>query len=844
MLFQLLADCWQRNGFKKIRLNSMKFFLNILFLLVLQSSFGQISGTVTDNQGNPLPSASIYIEGTTFGVNSNTNGEYSLNLPSGKSKIIIKYIGFKTQSKTIENQGKQILMNIRLEPQTMDIGEVQITANAEDPAYAIIRNAIAKRAYYLSLIKSYSCDVYIKGNQKILKIPKKILGQDIGTLDGILDTNRQGIVYLSESLSRFHFQAKDKIKEELISSKLSGNSKGFSFNRAREMRFNLYEPYINFGKQIISPISSGALLFYKYKLEGSFYDENGREINKIKVIPRNDSDPVFRGDIFIYENTWNIHSCNLAITSKTINQEILDTMWLKQQYVPGPEKDQWLILSQSIDFDVKFIGIVLKGYFTAVYSNYDVNKTFPTGFFDGEILKINAESNKRDAQYWDSLRPIPLLKEEQSDFVRKDSLEIIWKSKKFRDSTDRKDNRFTSNSLLLGYTYRNSFNRWSLQIGSPLTTIEFDPVRGFYTRLAVKYKKNQDEDANKWYSIEPELNYGFSDKKLRGTLQFQRQFNRINYAKFSLSGGLKLNQYNDEEPISTTVSSLYNLYGKNNYLKSYNKTFVETAWSQRLGTIIQFATSVAFEQREFVDISTNYSFNKNDLSYSTNFPGDTLGNFNTHQAIVLNASFSFSPGSKYVSYPDYRVYLPSKYPVFGINYKFIHTFNFASQPQQSYDLHNPELFVNYKFEPRFLGSTQVKLKAGTSIVSNGTPEIIDFKHFNGNQTFIMSFKGMLNSFRLLPYYDFSTSGNYAEAHINHNFEGFFLGKIPLIKKLKFEENISFNSLIQENNVNYTEYSLGLSNIGWSIFRIFRVDYSWAFLNSKLYRQGITIGISL
>ena len=312
----------------------------LLFCLGGISLQAQLSGVVTDANGHPLQSASIYISGTTIGVNSNAQGAYLLSLPPGQSDVIFQYIGYKSETRRIRNEGKPIVLDIKLDVQSFEISEIEINASSEDPAYQIIRNAIDKREFYKNQIKSYQSDVYIKGNQKIIKIPNKILGQEVGTLDGILDTNRQGIVYLSESLSKYYYQQPNQIKEELISSKVSGNSRGFSFNRAREMRFNLYEPSIGFGKQIISPISNGAFLFYKYKLEGSFFDQEGRQINKIKVIPRNDNSPVFRGDIFIYENTWNIHSCHLAITSKTINQEILDTLWLNQQYVPTKENDQ------------------------------------------------------------------------------------------------------------------------------------------------------------------------------------------------------------------------------------------------------------------------------------------------------------------------------------------------------------------------------------------------------------------------------------------------------------------------------------------------------------------------
>jgi hypothetical protein len=56
---------------------------------------------------------------------------------------------------------------------------VTIRAGAEDPAYAIIRKAIKKRKTYLNEVKAFSCDVYIKGLQKLLETPKRFMGRNL-----------------------------------------------------------------------------------------------------------------------------------------------------------------------------------------------------------------------------------------------------------------------------------------------------------------------------------------------------------------------------------------------------------------------------------------------------------------------------------------------------------------------------------------------------------------------------------------------------------------------------------------------------------------------------------------
>jgi hypothetical protein len=75
----------------------------------------------------------------------------------------------------------------------------EIKIGKEDPAIGIMRQAIAKRDFYLNQVKAYNCQVYIKGLQRIIEAPKKILGQSVD-FGGALDSMRSGVVYLSESV--------------------------------------------------------------------------------------------------------------------------------------------------------------------------------------------------------------------------------------------------------------------------------------------------------------------------------------------------------------------------------------------------------------------------------------------------------------------------------------------------------------------------------------------------------------------------------------------------------------------------------------------------------------------
>ena len=266
----------------KIRILFLSFFATLCTLPLA----AQVSGTVTDRAGEPLPFASIYLKGTTTGTTSNVEGEYKLELAPGAYHLVFQYVGYRQKTVELQLGAEPFRLDITLEEEAIQLAAVEVLANAEDPAYAIIRKAIARREYFRDQVEAFSCDVYIKGAIKVLDAPEKVLGVEVGDMEGNLDSTRQGILYLSESESRLYFQQPDRIREVMVSSKVSGNDNGFSFNSAGDMNIDLYRNTSDFGRPVISPIAQNALNYYRYQLLGTTLDEDGRLLNKIKVMAK------------------------------------------------------------------------------------------------------------------------------------------------------------------------------------------------------------------------------------------------------------------------------------------------------------------------------------------------------------------------------------------------------------------------------------------------------------------------------------------------------------------------------------------------------------------------------
>ncbi|TNF25967.1 MAG: carboxypeptidase-like regulatory domain-containing protein, partial [Bacteroidetes bacterium] len=192
----------------------------LLALSALRTLAGSVDGKVTDEDGEPVPFVSVYIEGTTLGTTTNSEGNYHLELKDGYHTVVFRYVGYKTEVRPLTVSGKTNL-DVTLKRVVFQLGEARVDGS-EDPAYRIMRLARSRRKFYQKQVREYSCKVYVKGLNFVENLPKRILGRSLDVSG--LDANRSGIIYLSESLSEFHFKAPDKTKERVIASKVSGNS--------------------------------------------------------------------------------------------------------------------------------------------------------------------------------------------------------------------------------------------------------------------------------------------------------------------------------------------------------------------------------------------------------------------------------------------------------------------------------------------------------------------------------------------------------------------------------------------------------------------------------------------
>ncbi len=830
---------------KKPTSKSSRLITYLQFFLFIAIPFGaqaQVKGTVKDSDGNPLPFVNIYIENTYIGTTSNHLGHYEIGVQNRtKVSIIYQYLGFKTQKHTLEITTPTLEHDVVLIAENYNLSEV-VLSSKENPANAIIRKAIASRKSNSDKTGKFTADFYSKGIFKLKNMPKKILGKEVGDFGGALDSSGTGIIYLSETVSKITFEKPNQLKERIIASKISGNSNGFSYNTAQDTRFDFYDNTINMGALLISPIADNAFSYYKYSLEGTFYDEYNHLINKIKVTAKRDMEPVFEGYLFIVEDSWAIYGVALQTKGYRMKAEFLNSMQLNQNFSYNPTSQIWAKNVQTLSFDAGAFGIVFNGNFTHVFSNYVFKEEFAKKTFTRELVSFEEHANKKDNAFWDQKRPVPLTEEELKDYTKKDSIQTLRKSKPYLDSLDSKKNAFKLQKLLTGYSYRNSFENWRLSYAGILKLVEFNTVQGWNIATNLSYVKRE-ESTRKYSAAGANFNYGFSEKKFRATAYFTTRLNEVYNSNFTLNGGSQVAQFNASQPISNFINTIASLGFKNNFMKLYEKNFIRMAYSQEATNGLFLYGSLEYAERSPLFNTTEYSMAKRHKNYTANNPLDpfdfTNAGFEKHNLIKGSISTQINFGQYYFSRPDGKFNLRNnRFPTLYLGYEK----GFAgNQSNYHYDLVSTRIYYDQTLSNK--GTIAINTKAGTFFNAENI-SFVDYKHFNGNQTHINTSDRYLNVFNLLPYYTHSTNTSYWETHVEHDFNGFITNQIPLLNKLKSSLILGVHQLNIPGNKAYREFSVGLDKLGVGKFKMFRLDYVRSYTGSSFGTHGLVFGLQL
>jgi hypothetical protein len=336
------------------------------------------------------------------------------------------------------------------------------------------------------------------------------------------------------------------------------------------------------------------------------------------------------------------------------------------------------------------------------------------------------------------------------------------------------------------------------------------------------------------------LNYGFYDRVFRPTLVLRKDFNPQH--TLTLKAGNELRQFNQSPAIVPRANSINNLFFLNNYAKLYASRFFALShyYSEKKQFNFKLKNNLSLVENSAAYNSPNtYLFHPNrpqEKEINTISPsGISYGGFNSISQIEHELVVQFGRENTSNTYFSHLgIAIKSSVPL--NNPQLLHINDSATnirkiyKPYTHWSLQHKQLIVFGD-----LGQFKSFVQLGGFIKNSALP-FTDLKHFNGNETSVMR-GAYLEVFGLLPYYKFSTNGNYLQGHLEHNFKGGLWQKIPLLKILDFHTIVSFKTLYTQGRNPYQELAIGLGNIGVGKTRILRVD-----LFKSLHKQEVNTAI--
>ena len=810
--------------------------LLFLFLGGINLSQAQtvVNGFVKDaSTMQPLSFVSVYFEDGK-GVLTGRDGSYSIDIKSAKGKTLtFSYVGYKKVVKQI-TPGKEQQINVNLEP-GKELAEIVIKTrkrgkyrNRNNPAVQLIDLVIENKNK--NRITSYDFVQYqqyeklalslVNKSEKLMK--SRILKNYKFVLENVDTTTIEGKsllpIYISEKLSDRYLKKDPEKNKTVVLAEKKVNYGSFLDNEGINQYMNrlyadvnIYDNNITIlNAQFLSPIADGGPTFYRYFIRDTVVID-GVKLIQLYFTPKNPNDLIFRGTMYItLDGNYGVQKINMTI-SKNANLNWTRELRINQDFERAGDGRYHVAKStMSAEFSLtKNASGGLFGERMVWYRNYLTGTPAPDSIYNEEDVVIKNNSEKADS-FWLAMRPANALSRvEAKAYYNIDSLRNMKSFKRLGDVVT---------LLFSGYL---EAGKW--EFGNTNTFYSFNPVEGFRLKIGGRTTTKR---TNSFY-LNSYLAYGFKDEKLKYLLGATYSFNHksvysypLNYLKLSyqhettIPGQELLYVQEDNFFLSFKRGNnnkwLYNKYFKGEYVKefgknlSYNFTFKN--WSQApAGDVI------------FQKVADN----------------NLVNNITTSE---LSGTLRWAPKEQFYQGKEFRIPIINKYPVFSLRF----TQGIKGLLNGEYNYQDFYLRSDKRFYLSQLGYVDATLEGG--YIFGKLPFPLLTLH-RANQTY--GFQD--NSYNMMNFLEF-VSDRFAASNLDFYFNGFFLNKIPLIKKLKLREVATFKILYggirDENNPNinsellkfptdsmgqpttfalgktpYIEVSVGLANI----FKLVRVD---------------------
>ncbi len=808
-----------------------------LYLPNASAQATKVKGRVTDaSTGEGIPFAGIYFKNSTVGVSADIDGYFFLETRDTLSLLSASILGYEEEVRKVTRHGFNEV-NFSLKPIHSELNAAVV--KPDDRYIRSILRKIEESKFRNNPEKRpmYNCDVYTKMELDVTNpespMISKFLPKDFNFVYDYMDTSVvSGMPFLpvliSETTSKYYHRKDPPSNREIIkATRISGVDKNpvlAQFTGNMYVKTNFYDNYINiFQVEIPSPLSSSGTTYYNYYLVDSLNIE-GRKTYKIRFHPSKwVSSPTFDGEMSIDAEEYALRDIHVRLkkgsnvnwvrdlTIDVENCRLEDSTWFYKQ------DKMYVDFSPTMRDSSKIVTFL--GNRQIDYSNPDFVTSYRE---DKDDISAQVQAGKdvinNDEGYWQSVRPFPLSEKEKGIYNMVDSIKNVPLYKDVYALADMVVNGFL-NTKYVGF-------------GPYSSLFSFNELEGGRAQLGIRTTKK----LSRKFRLMGYAAYGFKDKTLKGGGTFEYMFNNQPTNKLVVSYKHDVMQLGKGPTIYGSGSLMSSILAKansqkmsmvNDYALSWQKE-----WSQNFNMIIALES-----RRIFSNIFVPMVSPEGKIFNSVGYNQAHMQLRFSKDEIVTRGTFE-------------KHYMYSKYPVVTLD--FIGSTKGIGKNEYSY--FRPELSIHYTLPIPPIGLSKFDLNTGTIVGEVPYPML---KIHEGNGTYTFS----RNSFACMDYYEFA-SDLWTTLFWEHNFKGFFLGKIPLLRRLQWREVASlraaYGTIRKQNNgivgsedasavmlfpekmgkLNrpYVEMGVGITNI----FRFLRIDAFWRMTHRYEVKDGVKV----
>ncbi|MDF0693742.1 DUF5686 and carboxypeptidase regulatory-like domain-containing protein [Aquirufa ecclesiirivi] len=828
------------------------FTLSLLFLFASSLQAQQIHGTIRNKQGELMPFATVWVSNQNKGTTANEDGKYSIKTGVGKHNLVFRFLGHspKTYTVELESASSDKLLDVVLEEQAVNLAEVNVGGLKEDPAIGIMRRMIAMAPFHLKELDSYEAKAYVKGSGKVTEVSslvKMLGGKKIEKEMGV----KVGSTYLLEGINQVTYQKPNRLQEKVISNR---NNLPPALNQGLNLRVtqtNFYRPKV--WGSLWSPFGPQAFQLYKFAYLGGF-TQDGMTISKIQVQPKASYDDLFEGTLQVVEDTWSIYSFQLRFKDSngsygfTQQNALFQGVWMPIQYDSQVNFDAFGIkanfryITQIKQYQIKVNpAFVVKPALIEERLNKELAKEInkekvkdPKNALGKELTRkklkevlkkvdklekkenlakmdgltsdytfeVDSMSRNKSESFWEEERQVPLTESEKVGYKEADSLWIAGADKRRKDSINALP-KFQFGQLFTGKFYNYEKNSIGKSFNLNGFGAGFNAVDGLYLDRSLTYRNRFGR--NNYLALGGNIRYAFARHFWNGDVFLERNFDE-NRQYFKAEAGSNVFQMNRSNPISSFLNSLYALILSENYVKLFQKNYVNFNYQYQFTPSLRFLSMMEYRNREILTNSVNHGLLNQDKHFEANMPvNEAWGNQIPKRGNQLAGSIGFrwQPKASWNRYNGVRRINNGEGPTFTL----IYAVGTGDDQFQRINLEYSQ-FVNLAR----LGTLNLQMTY-VNYFQRAT-NFLDYTHFNGNQTNFISANEQ--SFRALPYYAFSTTDNHLKMHAKWEPRKLLFSQWNLLTQYGIREYVVYNRLQMLQGANqsaYQELVYGVSGIG-------------------------------